>query len=350
MKAAKFYGGKDIRLETVPDPAPQADEVLIKVKATGICGGDIAGYLRDIGETQLTAESAARTSGHESSGLVEALGPKVQSLQVGDRVAVEPTVPCGVCAECLSGHYSRCGKLDHIGGHGRPGGFAEYMVVPEDNAHLLPDNVGFDFGALAEVYAVAVHVLGRVPVLPGQTVAVIGSGPVGLTVAEMAAVSGGSVMVLGKPDGPLRIVEELTRARTVNVDNSDPVEAVKQWTDGRGADVVFEAVGKNAGTLSHAVQMAAPGGRIGVVGSTLPSLTLDMKGAQKRELTILFAFCYGRRDGRKEFKIALDLMASGTLKGMPFITHQFPLDRITDAFDAAADREKHNSIKVLVLS
>ena len=95
--------------------------------------------------------------------------------------------------------------------------------------------------------------------------------------------------------------------------------------------------------------MAAPGGRIGVVGSPLPFLTLDMNGAQKRELTILFTFCYGRRGGREEFKIALDLMALGTLTGKPFITHQFPLDRIIDAFDAAADREKHNSIKVLVL-
>ena len=253
MKAAKFYGGKDIRNETVPDPSPQAGEVLIRVKATGICGGDIAGYLKDVGEPQRTAESAAHTTGHESSGVVEALGPNVQSLQVGDRVAVEPTVPCGECAECLSGYYNRCSTLEHIGGHKRPGGFAEYMAVREDNAHVLPDNVAFDFGALAEVYAVAVHVLERVPVMAGQTVAVIGSGPVGLTVAEMAAISGGSVMVLGKPDGPLRIVAELIRARTVNINTSDPVEAVKQWTDGRGADVVIEAVGKNAGTLSQAV-------------------------------------------------------------------------------------------------
>lgn len=345
MKAARFYGGKDIRLETLPDPTPGPGEVLIQVKATGICGSDLHGY--HAGQSTLLSP---RTAGHELTGQVVGIGSGVSKHKAGARVTVEPTIPCNECAECLSGNYNICSKLMHIGGTARSGGFAEYMVAPEDNVYTLPDNVSFEAGALAEVYAVAVHALTSVPVSPGDQVAVIGSGPIGLTLAQMANLAGAeSIAILGKPDAPLQIAQRMIGAIPINVDTTDPVEKVNAWTNGRGATVVFEAVGGHSNTLMQATEIAAKRGRICMVGGHVGPITLDARYARSRELTITWAFCYGRREGEKEFQIAVNLMGAGKLDPTPLITHQFPLDQITEAFAVAAGREAHSSVKVLVL-
>ena len=194
-------------------------------------------------------------------------------MNVGARVAIEPTIPCNECPECLSGNYNICSKLVHIGGTARSGGFAEYMVAPEDNVYTLPDSVSFEAGALAEVYAVAVHALTMVPVQPGDQVAVIGSGPIGLTIAQMAHLAGAeSVAILGKPDGPLQIAQQMIGAIPINVDTTDPVEEVKEWTNGRGAPIVFEAVGGRSNTLMQATEIAAKRGKICMVGGHVTPL------------------------------------------------------------------------------
>ena len=133
MKAARFYGGEDIRLETLPDPVPEAGEVLVQVEATGICGSDLHGY-----HANPPKPLSPRTAGHELTGEVVGLGAGNVKHKVGARVAVEPTIPCNECPECLSGNYNICSKLVHIGGMAYGGGFAEYMVAPEDNVYTLP--------------------------------------------------------------------------------------------------------------------------------------------------------------------------------------------------------------------
>ncbi len=345
MNAARFYGGKDIRLETLPQPTPEADQVLVQVKATGICGSDLHGF-----HFQPKQPLPPRTSGHELTGQIISIGQQVTKHRIGDRVVVEPTVPCNNCPECFNGNYNICSKLVHIGGSVFSGGFAEFMVAPEDNVYTLPDNVSFEAGALTEVYAVAVHALSMVPVQPGDQVAVIGSGPVGLTIAQMAQLAGAkSVAVLGKPDAPLHLAENMIGAIPINVDTTDGVDAVKKWTDGRGANVVFEAVGGLAPTLQQATEIAAKRGRICMVGGHSAPISLDTRYARSRELSVTWSFCYGRRDGRKEFQIAIDLLAAGKLDPVPLITHRFPLAEIRQAFAVAAGREKYGSVKVLVL-
>ena len=239
MKAARFYGGEDIRLETLPDPVPEAGEVLVQVEATGICGSDLHGY-----HANPPKPLSPRTAGHELTGEVVALGAGDVKHKVGARVAVEPTIPCNECSECLSGNYNICSKLVHIGGMAYGGGFAEYMVAPEDNVYTLPDNVSFEAGALAEVYAVACPCGCQwFQCSPVIRLPVIGSGPIGLTIAQMADLAGAeSVAILGKPDGPLQIAQQMIGAITINVETTDPVEEVKAWTNGRGAPIVFEAV------------------------------------------------------------------------------------------------------------
>ena len=345
MKAAIFYGGKDIRLDTVPAPEPEPGHVQVRVQATGICGGDIAGYQR-----QLDKPRSPHMAGHEPTGIISALGDGVIKFQIGDRVAIEPTVPCYECPQCMNGYYNICSTLQHVGGMQRGGGFAEYMTTPVDNAYFLPHHVSFEAGALAEVYAVAVHALTRTPVQPGDTVAIIGSGPVGMTIAQMADVAGAqSVMLLGKPDQPLQIANKMMSCQTINVDQQDPVEAIKELSDGTGATVVFEADGGRSNTLQQATEIAAKRGRICMVGGHSAPLTFHEGHARSKELTISWSFCYGRRNGEKEFQLAIDLLATGKLNPAPLITHQYPLDNIVQAFEAASGRETYGSIKVLVL-
>ena len=211
------------------------------------------------------------------------------------------------------------------------------------------DNVSFEVGALAEVYAVAVHALSMVSGAARRSGAVIGSGPIGLTIAQMAGLAGAeSVAILGKPDGPLGIAEQMLGAIPINVDTTDPVEEVKAWTKGRGATVVFEAVGGRSNTLMQATEIAAKRGKICMVGGHVAPLTLDARYARSRELTVTWAFCYGRRGGEKEFQIALNLMGAGKLDPAPLITHRFPLDEIREAFAVADGREAYGSVKVLV--
>jgi len=339
MKAGRSYGGRDIRVETIPDPEPGEGEVLIAVKAAGICGSELHGY-----RYKDAKEHPPITQGHEISGRIVALGAGVETRRVGDRVAVEPLMPCLSCDYCLQGKFQICRTLQHM-----QGGFAELLVAKERNAHLIPDNLSFDHAAMSEVYAVAVHALSRVAVEPDENVVVIGSGPIGLTIAEMAAVSGaGSVIVLGKPDAPLRVIEEMIGAKTVNVGREDAKEAIATHTDGKGADVVFEAVGGLAPTLAQAMEITAPGGRIGMAGAQFITKGLPIGIAQSRELSLHGVFCYGRRGIRSEFDIAIDLQARQTLQTEPLITHRFPLDDIAQAFETADNKDETGSVKVIV--
>ncbi len=195
MRAGLTTGGKDIRVETVPDPEPGEEQVLVRVEAAGICGSDLHNY-----HAETPRRYAPRIQGHEMAGEIVALGPGVLTRRVGDRVAVEPILPCLRCDYCLQGRYQICPSLKH-----RAGGFAELLAADERNAHPLPDGVASDHGAMAEVYAVAVHATNRVPIEPGEKVAVIGSGPIGLTIAEMANLCGaGEVMVVGRTAPPSR--------------------------------------------------------------------------------------------------------------------------------------------------
>jgi 2-desacetyl-2-hydroxyethyl bacteriochlorophyllide A dehydrogenase len=344
MKAARFYGGKDIRVETVPDPEPGPGQVLVRVRAAGICGSDLHGYRAPNPQ----ASAAPRTSGHELAGEVVGLGRGVKSLKVGDRVGVEPLIGCGECEHCGWGQYHLCAKLEHIGG-ARSGGFAELTVAPEEKAYLLPEHVSYDEASILDVLAVAVHALTIVPVEPAERVVVVGTGAIGLSIANMAALAGASVAVVGRRQGPLDVAAEIAGAYGVDSSQVDPVEAVMEWSNGRGADIVYEAVGGTADTLNLSVQMTGAKGTVGVVGSFRTPQTIDTRLALRREMTLAWVWSYALRRERPEFDIALDLLARGLLKAEPLITHRFPLDRIGEGFVAADKKSEYESIKVLVL-
>jgi 2-desacetyl-2-hydroxyethyl bacteriochlorophyllide A dehydrogenase len=343
MRAARFYGGKDIRVETIPDPRPGPREALIRVRAAGICGSDLHGYRH--GEA---SSAPPHTPGHELAGEVLGLGDGAEGVEVGQRVGVEPLVGCGVCRFCRSGAYHLCPELEHIGG-ARPGGFARLTVAPVDRLYPLPDDISFDEASLLDVFAVAVHALTCVPVQPGERVAVIGTGAIGLSIAQAAAAAGGAVAVIGRRAQPLHVAAATTGAIGVDASRQDPASAIQQWSQGAGADVVFEAVGGAGGTLDLALQLAAPRGRVGVVGSFQAPQTLDVRIGYRRELTLQWVWSYAHRGNQPEFAIALDMLSRGQFQAAPLITHRYPLEQIAEAFRAADDKATSEAIKVLVI-
>ncbi len=350
MKAAVFYSGADVRVEEVPDLRPGPGQVLCRVAAAGICGSDLHGY-RAAKAGRPTAGKYPRVApGHELAGTVVALGEGVTALAVGDRVGIEPLCGCGQCEWCAIGQYHLCPQLEHIGG-ARSGGFAEYTVAPVDKCFRLPDHVGFDEAATLDCAAVAVHALHRVPVRPADAVAVFGTGAIGLYTAAVARAVGARqvIVVGGHRERPLRVAMELGATHVVNASREDPAGAIRDITNGRGADVVFETVGGRADTLARCLDSAARGGTVGVVGSFAEPQTIASGPAMRRELTLAWVWSYAKWGTEAEYKTALDMLADGRIKALPLITHRYPLAEIAEAFRAADDKQTSDSIKVCVI-
>ena len=346
MKAGKYYGGKDLRVEDVPDPVPAAGEVLIRVTATGICGSDLHGYRN---EYLAQPGMPALIMGHELVGVIAGLGAGIgNGLKTGVRVGINPLVGCGHCERCRAGMSYLCFNAQTVGYH-RPGGFAEYTVIPQENCYPLPENVSDDAGALLDVYGCAVHGLTRLPVKPGDRVVVIGTGAMAIAFTELSYLSGASmVAMVGRRKTAVETAAGLVNAVPISSSDQDPLQAIKDWTNGRGAEVVYECVGGTEQTLSGAMQMACQGGLVGVEGVHTRPQSIDSTSALLRELTVTWFYSHGRRGERAEYEIALELMAKGKIKPERLITHHFPLEQIREAFSVADNHAATGSIKVVI--
>lgn len=351
MKAALFYGGKDIRLAEVPDPVPGPGEVLVRVRAAGICGSDLHGY-RDPARVWPGLGIPYRT-GHELAGEVAALGPSVAGLHVGQRVGVEPRhlVGCSHCRWCRRGDYQLCPELGTTGGKRvYSTGFAEYSLEPAAKVFPLPEGVSLEEASILDVYACAVHALHRAPANPLHTVVVQGAGAIGLTVAELYRLGGaGRVIVCGTRESGLQAARKVGADAVVNSAQVDPVQAVLDQTAGQGADLVVEAVGGAGSAFGSGLKMLGRGGTMLIIGSFTRPLSVEPRDVQGKEANLLWSWSYGLWEGVAEFKIALDLLAAGKLRARELITHTFALDRILDAFAAADSKQQSGAIKVLVL-
>lgn len=351
MKAALFYGGRDIRVEEHPVPEPGRGEVLVRVRAAGICGSDLHPYLER--SAPAGGAGAATRRGHELAGEVVELGAGVTGLQVGARVGVQPAHldGCGGCDFCRRGDTHLCPErgLRH-GERMHSSGFSEYDVSRAANVHVLPDEVSLEAAAILDCYACGVHALVRARLTPATTVVVLGTGAIGMTAGQVARTSGvGKVIMVGNRAAPLKTALDAGAAdEVVAAEASDPVEAVLDLTAGRGADVVLEAVGADASTLRQGVEMARPSGEVVVLGIFTGPPEFDVRAAYRKELHIRWSNSYSTWGGAPEFQLALDLLAAGRVDAEPLITHRLPLTRIADAFQAAADKKGSGAVKVLV--
>ncbi|TAK21366.1 MAG: hypothetical protein EPO26_15700 [Chloroflexota bacterium] len=352
MKAALFYGGRDIRVEEIPTPAPGPGEVLVDVGAAGVCGSDLHPY-RGANPWGGASTPAAHRGGHELAGVVAALGSGVTGLRVGQRVGVEPMhlVGCGRCRQCRRGDYHVCPTRGMRNGerHGSAG-FSEFDVAVAANIFPLPDDVSFEVASMLDVYACGVHGANRIPLKMDDVVCVIGTGPIGMTMGQVARAAGvRKVIMIGRRDELLRLAVDIGAADvTINNASARVSEAIADLTEGEGCDAVFESVGGTADTLAQAVDASAYGGKIGVIGAFWGDVAVAYRTANRKEIDLRWCNSYASWNGVREYQIALDMVVEGRVQAEPLVTHRFPLTRISEAFQAADDKKGSGAIKVVV--
>jgi D-xylulose reductase len=341
MKALVLHKAGDLAVSSVPDPgAPGPGTVRVRVSVVGICGSDVHYFEHGrIGDFVVTAPMVL---GHETAGIVESVGPDVVGMKPGDRVAMEPGVPCGACGVCRAGRYNLCRKVRFWATPPFDGSLAEYVVHPASYTYRLPDNVSLDEGALMEPLAVGVHACNRGRVGPGAVVVVNGAGTIGcVTVAAALAFGASKVIVADIVPERLERARALGAAVTVDARSEPLADAVMDATDGAGADVGIECSGHPEGPAAL-VRAAAPGGRVVLVGMGHQPVPIDTVAAMVREADILTVFRYANA-----YPTAIRLVESGRAAVRGLVTDRFRFEDSVRAFEYAR-RPRAGTCKVLI--
>jgi threonine dehydrogenase-like Zn-dependent dehydrogenase len=338
MKAAVLHGANDLRHETVPDPAPAPEEVIVKVQACSICGSDLHGF-----HGKHPRLVFPRILGHEFAGEVVALGTEVKGVAIGERVCCDIDIACGRCGPCCEGRANICEKLQTLG-FDRDGAYAEYAAVPAVNLYPLPDNVSYDQASAVQVLGIGYHAVAhRVRPRAGEQVAVIGAGPIGLGAALVAKSLGAEVTVFELLDYRLAMARRLGIERALDPSQIDLRGAALEMTGGRGFDKVVECVGGfQEKTVRMAVELIKRGGQITIVG-TFPEnrATIPIAYIKDREIDINFS-----RGNFQAFAPCLDLIAARAIDPDVYISHRLPLARAAEALRLleARDVEAHKIV------
>jgi L-iditol 2-dehydrogenase len=343
MKAAVLHAIGDLRIENIATPVPGPGEVLVRVRSCGICGSDVPRVFSK------GTYHFPTVCGHEFAGTVAS----ASDLALGTPVTVFPLLWCGKCTECERGAYARCEDYGYLGSRS-DGGFAEYVVAPRRNLLALPEGVSVEEGAMTEPAAVALHAIKRANLQAGESVAVLGAGPIGLMVAQWARAMGAArVIVCDIAPASLALARELGFSLTVDSKACDPVKRIAELTGGRGADVTVEAAGVPA-TFTAAVGAAAAAGRVVMLGNPSGDVTLPAKlisQIMRRELALLGTWnsSYSASGLPDDWRTVLAAVAAGTIKLKPLISHRFPLDQTMTGLTVMKSRNEFVA-KVLINS
>ena len=319
MKAAVCKAKETIVIEDVPRPEPKEDEVLVEVKATGLCGSDVDGYTGHHPMIQWPI-----ILGHECSGLVAELGPGVTGWKVGDEVVIEPFFNCKTCPACLRGQYNLCVDLK-ITGHQVPGSLADYVIADPFFLHPKPANLPFDEAAIAEPVSGSLHAVERAAPRLGDFVVVIGCGTIDVLAMQHCLNKGAEVLVAEPEAFKREVATQLGVHHTLDPKAEDLKAKVQELTGGIGADVVVEAVGLPE-TLASTVTLVRRGGTVMLIGwSGNTTDPIDLTSVTLDELTVL-----GTLGFAWDHKTALKLMSLGKVKVGPIISHHLPLERVEE--------------------
>ncbi len=332
MTAAFCTGRQRIEVRAAPLPSPGPGEVLLRVRACGICGSDLHFYN---GALPVLPNVSP---GHEFAGEVVELGEGVQGFEPGQHVVVEPLRGCRECSYCRTGQYQLCPRRVLLGTFA-PGGLAQYVAVPAYTLYPLPDDLDFELGALVEPLAVAVHGLHMVGLSVGERVLVLGSGSIGLmTVLAARAAGAAEVIATYRHDHQGRAALAAGASRAV------PAEEVASLSK-EGIDVVVETVGGAAPTLAQAIDVVRPSGRVSVLGLFAQPVQVNALSLMLKEVRLAGGFTYCRPGRHSDFDVALGILRADPERARALITHRFPLAQAAGAFAAAADKSS-GSLKV----
>ena len=334
MKAAVLRGQRDLRVEEVDNPTLSATDVLVKVRACGVCMTDLHMF---------TWEFPVQTPvilGHEFSGDIVKIGNGVGGIREGERVAVDPILSCGNCSSCAAGRDNLCTNARSIGGAGNVvmnGAFAEYVSVPVNSIGRIPSTISFDQGAFIEPLGCCVHGLDKSRVKAGETVVLIGAGVNGLLLLQLARLAGASttIVVDMKPER-LDLAKKLGADAVLNPSDSDVTEQVKRLTDHEGADLCIECVGSPS-TTKQALKLVKPGGRVTIFGVSPVNAEMNFSpfDVYFREIEINGTYAITH----DSFRRSIALLSTNRIDVTSLITDRLGLNEIRRAFELAEKKE-----------
>lgn len=331
------------KYEVRPAPMPELtnpNDVLVKVEYVGICGADQDMF--KTGRFGIFDVDYPKIIGHEAAGVVVAVGADVKSLKPGDMVALEPGVPCGKCEACVSGHYNICPSVDFKGAPPVTGCNQQYVVHPAEWCFKLPEGMTTRDGSLLEPLAVGMHAANQGGVRMGDTVVISGAGTIGLCVLN-ACRAKGATKIISIDLSPMRLeTAEKLGAIPVNLAECDVIERVNELTGGRGADVVIEASGNPKGFLNTAYMVRSGGTIVGVGLGPKPIIELDYQTMIYKEANLKFVNRYCN-----EYPSCIAGLASGLISTEGIITHEFPLEKVQEAYDFALNN-KDVAVKTII--
>ncbi|XP_061719824.1 sorbitol dehydrogenase-like [Cydia pomonella] len=338
---AVLHQTKDLRLEQTPIPEINDDEVLLRMDCVGICGSDV--HYWQSGACGHFVLKEPMIMGHEASGVVAKVGAKVKNLVPGDRVAIEPGVPCRYCEFCKSGRYHLCPDIIFCATPPCHGNLARYYKHAADFCYKLPDHVSMEEGALLEPLSVGIHACRRAGVTGGSTVLVLGAGPIGLVIMLAAKAFGASKVLItdilqSRLDFAKKMGADATMLVTRDDNEADLVARTHQLL-GEHPDFSIDASGAQS-TVRLAMLATKSGGTAVLVGMGSPELTVPLAGAMSREVDIRGIFRYVN-----EYPIALAMVASGKINVKPLVTHHFSLEETVEAYETA---RRGAGIKVMI--
>jgi len=343
MKAARFYRvGEPLKIDTIPIPEPGPGDVLVDVKACGICGSDIHILYEGVTPTPYTPI----TLGHEPSGVIAEIGSEVDGWKVGDRVTVNPFLTCGRCMNCLSGNSQICLSRRVIGIH-TEGGLAEFLKVPAKNLVRLSENIPFDQGGIiVDAVATPFHaIIKRGTLKAGEKVAVFGCGGLGIHGVQIAKICGASLVVgVDAVDSALEMAKKVGADEIINSRREAPAQKIKEMTGGIGVDLAIEFIGLRE-TIEQSVECLKLGGRAVVVGLGPEKISLLPPTVFVRsEVSLLGS--YGST--QLEIRTLVDLLASGRLDLSESITERVSLEEVNKGLEHL-HKKIGNPIRIVIL-
>jgi len=331
----------ELELTDLPQPEIGPRDVLIRVRACGICGSDVHGLDGSTGR-----RIPPVVMGHEAAGVISEVGRDVKAWKPGDRVTFDSTVSCGACHFCRQGDINLCDNRQVLGvscgDYRRNGAFAEYVAVPENILYRLPDGLAFEHAAMIEAVSIAVHAVNLTPRSLGDTAVVVGSGMIGQLAVQAAKVAGFSrVFAVDIDDAKLEMARKLGADEVFNSKNTDAAKEIAERTGGRGADAALEAVGATD-PIRTAISCVRKGGTVTLIGNITPKIELPLQPVVTREI---------RRQGScassGEYPACIELLSSGKIRVDSMISARSPLDDAASWFDRLY-RHEPNLMKVIV--